>query len=245
MPHRDAPLPAPAHGLLGDVEHVHVLGLVEEVDVEVHVDVELPREAKHDVDLGVGVRVVVGAAADQIGAVREGLLEQRLGSGRLEYAFLREGAELEVDGPRVLPLELGESLQALQSHDGIDLHVAAHGGGAGAHGLVQRAPRARADVVHGETPLGLGSYAECLRHRALDAGRPLREERLVEMDVRVHQPGREHEAAAVHRAVRGTARQRADLLDLAVERAEIRTHSISRSKREWSAGCLPGRLAPD
>ena len=35
------------------------------------------------------------------------------------------------------------------------------------------------------------------------------------MDVGVHQPGREHAAAAVHRAVRGMAGQRADLLDLA------------------------------
>ena len=79
--------------------------------------------------------------------------------------------------------------------------MAAHGGGAGAHGLVEYPPGARADVVHREAPFGLGRHTQRLRHRALGAGRALREKRLVEVDVRVDETGSEHEASAVDRAV--------------------------------------------
>ena len=143
-----------------------------------------------------GVRVVVGAAADQVGAASQGLGEQRLRPGRPEDALLGEGAELEVDGGSVLALE-GERLEALEPDDGIDLDVASHGRGAGAHGRVEHPPRAGADVFHREASLGLGGHPQRLGHRAFEAGRALREQRLVEVDVGVDQPRREHATAAV------------------------------------------------
>jgi len=183
MPYRHASLPAEAHGLLGHVENVEAVGLVEEVDVEVHVHVELPREPEDDVDVGMGIGVVVGTASDEVRARLESASEERFRARGLENPLLGEGTELEVDGGRILALERTQSLQPLELHDGIDFHVAPHGGGPGLGGGVQHATGPRPDVVHGEVALGRRRDANGLVDRALDRGRALRDERLVEMDV--------------------------------------------------------------
>ena len=125
---RDAPLPADSLGLANDLAHVQVLGLVAEVDVEVRVDSELAREREHDLDVPPRVGVVVGAAADEVGAHLEGATEQRLGARRLEDPLLGERAELQVDGRRVLALEREHHVHAHELDDRIDLDVRAHRG---------------------------------------------------------------------------------------------------------------------
>ncbi len=98
--HRHPPLPAVAHRLLRDVAHVQMRRLVEEIDVEVGVHAELRGQPEDDVDLGVGVGVVVGAPAHQIGALLQRLRQQRLGPRRLQDALLGEGAELQIQRRR-------------------------------------------------------------------------------------------------------------------------------------------------
>src|SRR5206468_6470519 len=150
---RDTALPAGANRLAHDLAHVQVLGLVAEIDVEVGVDPELGGQCEDDLDVAARVGVVVRAAADEVGAHLEGAAEQGLGRRRLEDALLGEGAELEVDGGRVLALEREHRPHAHEADDGVDLDVRAHRGRAGGDGQVEHAPGAAGDVGGGEGAL--------------------------------------------------------------------------------------------
>jgi hypothetical protein len=76
--------------------------LVREVGVEVHVAGEFAGEGEDAVDVRGAVGVVVGAAADEVGAGPECLTQERLGPRRLQDPLLSEGAELEVEAVGVL-----------------------------------------------------------------------------------------------------------------------------------------------
>jgi hypothetical protein len=70
-----------------------------EVEVEVDIDVEVLRHAEDARDLAVRVLVHVGRATHHVGALVERLSHHVLAAGIVEKAFLREDAELHVDGP--------------------------------------------------------------------------------------------------------------------------------------------------
>ena len=80
--------------MLDDLADVQVLRLVEKVDVEVGVDVEGLRQREDDVDVLLRVGVVVGDAADEVGAPGQRAPEQARGPRRLQDTLLGEGADL-------------------------------------------------------------------------------------------------------------------------------------------------------
>src|SRR5258706_7749302 len=209
-----AAFPAEAYRLLADVPHVEVLGLVEEVRVEVRVHPELPCEAEDRVHVGAGIGVVVRAAADEVGTLAESLGQERLRSRRLEDALLGEGAELELEGRGVLFSQRAQRLEPLEPHDGIDLHVAPHGGGAAAHREIEDGAGAGPDIVHREAALcragnpdGLGEAA--LARTALEAASPRRQERLVQVDMGIHEARGDQSAPHVDDARRPRVPRRA------------------------------------
>jgi hypothetical protein len=186
---------------------VEVVGLVEEVHVEVHVHAEGLGQAEHDVDVLDGVGVVVGAAPDQIGPHLQRSPQQALRRRRLDDALLGEGAELEVDRRRVLGLERQQGLHAGEAHDRVDLHVRPHRGGAGGHRQVQGLAGPGLDVVGGERALGLADQSDGLLDRRRRGRDPRRQQRLVQVDVGFDQAGREQTPAGLDRlADRGRAR---------------------------------------
>lgn len=75
------PTPAGPQRLGHDVPDVQVLGLVGEVDVEVGVDAEGDGQPEDDAHVLGAVRVVVGTAADEVGAHRERAPQQPLRAG--------------------------------------------------------------------------------------------------------------------------------------------------------------------
>src|SRR5262249_4242314 len=137
-------------------------------------------EAEDGIDMGVRVGVVVGTAADEIGAPREGTAEERFRARRLENSLLSEGAELEVERRRVLLLEGQERLEPLELDDGIHLDVATHDRGAVQDGEIEHPSRARADVLDGEAALRESGDPDRLGERSLHARRAIDEERLVQ-----------------------------------------------------------------
>ena len=150
----------------GDVAHVQVLRLVGEIGVEVGVHAEGGGEREHDADVLEAVAVVVRATADQVGAHGEGPAQEALGAGRLDDAFLREGADLQIQRRCVLVAQRQDGLHPGQPHDGIHLDVRAHRRRPGPHGEVEHAAGPRPDIVHGERLLGLGAQLQRLRQRA-------------------------------------------------------------------------------
>ena len=157
----------------------------------------------------------------RVGALGQGAGEERLRARRLEDAFLGERAELEVERRLVLALEGQDGLERLEADDGVDLDVAAHGGRAVRDGHVEHAARARPDVLDGEAALGVARHADRLVQRALHALHAIAEERLVEVDVRLDEPGSHGPAVALDDASRGASRDAADFGDAAVATADV------------------------
>ena len=223
---------------------MEVLRLVKEVGVEVGVHAKFNREIEHDVDVPVRVGVVVRHAAHQIGAGPQRLTQEGLGTGGLQNPLLGKGAELQVDRRGVLALQRGEGLEAHQPNDRIDLRVAPHRGGALAHRHIQHAASPRLDVLAGEPALGLAGHAEGLGQRAFPARCPLAQQRLVEMDVGIHQP-RRHRAALAADLARGRALgERADLRDEAgaatdVGHPGVRQPAVAQQQIETSVRQAP------
>ena len=95
---------------------------------------------------GIGVR----AAADQVGAFAAGLDQQLLGAGVVEQAFLREHADLEVDGPGEIARELADGAEPFQADARVHLDMGAHVHGAAGDSPLQRATGPLDDVFLGE-----------------------------------------------------------------------------------------------
>ena len=221
VPHGNPPLPAGALRPLDDLADVQVLGLVEEVHVKVGVHVEGFGQPEDDRDVLGRVGVVVGAAADEVAAHLQSLAQEPLGAGRLEDAFLGEGAELQLEGRPVLGPQRQHRLHAHESDDGIDLDVGPHGGRPGCHRQIEHAARALADVVHREAPLGLADQPDGLEGRGCRLGDALGQQGLVEVDVGFHQPGRDDPSPGVDRLAGGAGPAGLDGRDATVGQDEV------------------------
>ena len=127
----------------------------------------------------------------------------------------------EIDRRAILLSKRHERLEGLELDDGIDLDVAAHRRRAVAHRHVEHRPRPRANVLHGEAALGVAGDADRLLERPEHARRALGQERLVEMDMRIHQPRRHRPPAAVDQPMRRATRQRPELGDRAAPTADV------------------------
>src|SRR5262249_44813360 len=124
--------------LATDLVQVHPAGVEIEVEVEVDVDVKTPRDGENACDLLVRVRVGVGTAADQVGALFACCHQQLLGAGIVDETLLREGANLQIERPGVLALERGDGAKPLEADARVDLDVGAHVHGAVENGPLQR-----------------------------------------------------------------------------------------------------------
>src|SRR5262245_56608670 len=94
--------------------------------MEIDIKVKAPRNFKNARNVPVRIRVGVGAAADQVGALLARRDQKFLCAGIVEQAFLRDSAYYNVDGPGVVALEPADRIETLQTDARIDLDVRAH-----------------------------------------------------------------------------------------------------------------------
>ena len=99
MSDRHPAAPAILLGQVADQPDVHVMRRMARIEVDVDVDVELARQLEHAADLPGMIAVVAGCSADQAGAPLQGGDQQLVRPRIVGQAFLREDADLEVDGP--------------------------------------------------------------------------------------------------------------------------------------------------
>ncbi len=190
----DAAAVAVGVGRAAHFVQMHPAGIEIEVEVEVDVEVEAAGDGEDARDVLVGVRVGVGAAADQIGAPGAGRHQQLLRARVVDQPLLREDADLQVERPGVLSLQLRHGLEAAQANARVDLDVGAHVHGAVEDRLLQRAAGAGDDVILGEGPLCARGLGDGFLQRAGDDSAAVGDARLVEMDVGFDE-ARRHEAA--------------------------------------------------
>src|SRR5262245_66319623 len=94
--------PSAALELLRELAHqvyVHGIGGRANVEMDVDVDVELASELENAPDLTRLVGIVARGASDHGGAAFSAFYQQLIGSGIIGEPFLREHADLDVDGP--------------------------------------------------------------------------------------------------------------------------------------------------
>ena len=87
-------------------------------------------------------------------------------------------------------------------------------------GDIEDAARARLDIVHGEPLLDLAHDTDGIGEGGGGAARAIQQERLVEVDVRLHETGRDESTADVDGLVRGH-RRRHRSHDAALRDAEV------------------------
>ena len=108
----DAAAVAVGVGRAAHLVEVHPAGIEIEVEVEVDVEVEAAGDGEDARDVLVRVRVGVGAAADQVGALGAGRHQQLLGARVVDQPLLREDADLQVERPGVIALQLRDGAEA-------------------------------------------------------------------------------------------------------------------------------------
>ena len=144
-------------------------------------------------ELLVRIGVGVGTAADQVGAVAKGCDQQFLGAGIVGQAFLREGADDEVQRPGIIALQRLDRLETAQADARIDFDMRAHPRGAVDHRALDHPLAALVDVLDGEFALHRGDRLDGLAEAAMAMAATAEQAGLVEMDVgvdkaRQHQP---------------------------------------------------------
>ena len=207
MPDRD-PSPVPvAIGELADQVDVHLVGAGADVQVDVDVAVVLARELEDAPDLPGVVRVVPGCSADHCGAPLQRRHHVPVGLRHVGPTLLRKDAQLEVDGPRVVDSQLLQGLEAVQADVGVDLHVGAHVGDAVENALLQGFGGPCVHVLHREPGLDRG-YALHVVAGASGGRRASSDDaRLVEVDVRLDEAGRDETVLQIERVGFGPDRR--------------------------------------
>ena len=122
------------------------------------------------------------------------LHQQFFGAGIVGETLLGKGADLQVDRPSVIALELTHRVEALERDARIDFDVGAHAAGAVDDGLLQRVPGAGVDVRFGECALGGCDRSDRFLERAALAATAVVDARFIEMDVTLDE-ARDHQAA--------------------------------------------------
>ena len=185
----DPPAAAILLGQLADEVNIHVLGRIADIEMNVDVDIEFASELEDPPDLAGMIGVIARRAADRLGAALQCRDQQLVGAGIIGQPVLRENADLDVDRPAVIGDQRLHGFEAAHSVAGIDLDLGAHARRPVEDALGQGALGAGAHILHREARL----QRRDLSHRVDQAGRlgrrPIEDPRLVEMDVRLDQPG--------------------------------------------------------
>ena len=143
------------------------------------------------------IAVGIGAAAQQIGALAQRGMQQIQRLRLLRQPLLREGAKFEVDHIGIIGAQPRQRVKGPQPGAGIHLDKAAHHQRAMAHGAFQQGGGAGIDIFLGEGGLGGGGQPHGLGQRALADRAAVKDQRLVQMDVAVHEARAGQIAAAV------------------------------------------------
>src|SRR5690606_5386950 len=169
-------------GLAADLDQIHARGVEVEIEMEIDIDIVAGRELENPRDLSIGIAVGIRAAADQVGALVQRLDEQRISARVVQQALLRKHADLDVDRPRVVPLELPDRLEASQPGARIDIDMGAHPRRSLDDRLLEGASAASVDVLDREAPLQVGNLPDRLFER-VGVTAPLDQVGLVEMNM--------------------------------------------------------------
>ena len=178
------------HGF--DIPH---LGVIREIEMKIQTAAERLGHPENDVQVPLGVQVVVRDSAHEVPAHPHGLAHQVLRSRLLLDAFLGENDELKIRYTRVFLLERQGDFHSQKSDDGVDLHLRAKPGGAVPDAHAQRAFGALHDVSFRDGLLERQRDGDGVFERAGKIGLALFQKRLVQMDVALHERG-QHGAAA-------------------------------------------------
>src|ERR1044072_1535781 len=122
--------------------------------MKIDVQIEAPRDLEKATNVPVWIRVGVGAAAEQVGALLARRDKKLLRAGIVEQAFLREYTDFEIDGPCVIALEPAHRVEAFQADARIDFDVRAHAHRALHDRFLQSAPPALINIILREGTLG-------------------------------------------------------------------------------------------
>src|SRR3954453_16144892 len=97
--------------LSADFVEVHARGVKIEIEMKIDVEIEATRDVKDTRDLTMWVAVSVGASADQVRAGIARGNQQFVRAWIVQQPFLRKHADLKVDCPRVIALELPQRIE--------------------------------------------------------------------------------------------------------------------------------------
>ncbi|HEY6702982.1 MAG TPA: hypothetical protein VI010_02705 [Xanthobacteraceae bacterium] len=103
-------------------------------------------------------------------------------------ALLGKGADLQIDRPRVIALELAHCMEALEPDARIDFDVGSHAARAVDDRFLQRVPSAVINVGFAEGALGRGNRCDRFLERAVLAVASLENAGFVEVDVALDEP---------------------------------------------------------
>src|ERR671930_1382898 len=111
---RHAAAPAMSVGLAAHLIEVHPRWVEVEIQMKIDVEIETAGNVEDARDLPVRVGVGIRATADHVGPLLAGLDQQFLGAGIVGEALLGKGADLQINRPRVIALELAHGMKTLE-----------------------------------------------------------------------------------------------------------------------------------
>ena len=143
------------------------------------------------------VAIDVGSPSDEIGAEVEGLDQDGVATGIVEQSLLREDADLEIDGPGVIPLQPLQRPETRQPDARVYLDMGPHAVRAVGDAHFERPARPPVDILFGEVALGFGDPPHGFGETPGPAGASLVEAGFVEVDGGVDEAGQDQPAAEI------------------------------------------------
>lgn len=197
VPDTHAALVAFLNRLACQVVNAHVFGVVGKILVEVDVLAVTLGQAEHVVDMFLRRDIVVGNAADHIGAFFHGLDHHRLHAGQLEDAFLRESDHLDINHVAKFFAQFQHPIKPGKALYRVELGVGAHVGGARLHQGAQYLGGAFEDVVAGQGGFELCGDRDRLFQRAGAIGLAMHDVGFFQVQVPFDKPRYQHVAVAL------------------------------------------------
>ncbi|MNE04303.1 hypothetical protein D3C80_968280 [compost metagenome] len=161
-----------------------------EIEVEIDIDVMFSRQCKDPADMFCRIGIGIGAAADQVRPRAKCVVQHGFCFRFLRQPFLREGADLDIDGEGVILANPLYRLEGAHSGAWVDFNECPHAVGAMHYGLFDQRRCPLVDVVLGEPRLCLRRLAHGLLERSRTDRAAFHDAGLVEMDMAVNKAGK-------------------------------------------------------
>ena len=130
VPDRDPAAELVFLGQFANQLDVHVVRGVSGIEMHVDVDIEFPRQIEHAMDLPGMIGIEIRCRADHASALFQRRHQKRVGPRIVGQPFLREHAQLQVDGPCVIAFQGGDGLERAQFDAAIQFDMRTHARGA-------------------------------------------------------------------------------------------------------------------